>query len=252
MAKANTSHLPSPQRDWALFFDIDGTLLDLAPTPDAVIVPATLRDDLAALARRLGAIALVTGRSLANVDALFAPLALPAAGQHGAEVRTSRERMAILPLPALRAIVTPLTQFALDHHGIIVEDKGDSVAVHYRMAPTLADEVQVLADRLTSGMDELEVLSSKMAVDIKPRAVSKGNAVAWFMARSPFAGKVPIFVGDDRTDEAAFAVVNERGGHSILVGDRAGSGARFSLNSPAAVREWIAGLARYYSRAEGP
>lgn len=252
MANADTAKLPSPQHDWALFFDIDGTLLDLAATPDAVIVPAALRDNLVLLSQRPGAIALITGRSLASVDALFAPLILPAAGQHGAEARTGRERMADPPLSALRALVAPLAEFASDHHGIILEDKGDTLAVHYRMAPALADEVQALADRLTSDTDELEVLSAKMAVDIKPRGVSKGRAVLWFMARPPFAGKIPVFVGDDRTDETAFAVVNERGGHAIRVGAPAESAARFSLKSPAAVREWIAGLARFYSRAEGP
>jgi trehalose 6-phosphate phosphatase len=249
---AGMTQLPAPQRDWALFFDIDGTLIELAPTPDAVIVPAALRDDLASLYRRLGAVALVSGRPLTAIDGLFAPLNLPASGQHGAEARIDGERFALPPPPSLRALVMPLKQFAADHHGILIEDKGNSIAVHYRAAPTLAADVKALTDRLVAGNAELEALPAHMAVDIKSRATSKGDAIGWFMARPPFAGRIPVFVGDDRTDEAGFAAVNERGGHSIRVGDRADSAARFLLNSSAAVREWVAGLARYYSHAEGP
>lgn len=251
MAKTDTMNLPAPRPDWALFFDIDGTLLDIAPTPDAVVVPTDLRADLAMLFHRLGAIALISGRPLVGIDALFAPLVLPASGQHGAEARIGREHEVAPPLPALRAIVMPLQQYAADHHGILIEDKGDSVAVHYRMAPTLAEEVDALAHRLIDGIPELEALTSKMAIDIKPRAISKANAIRWFMARPPFAERVPVFVGDDRTDEAGFAAVNEIGGHTIRVGDLAESNARFSLNSSAAVREWIAGLARFYEEGGG-
>ena len=243
--------LPAPRHDWALFFDIDGTLIDLAPTPDAVVVPADLRTDLETLLRHLGAIALVSGRPLTGIDALFAPLVLPASGQHGAEARMGGEYEAAPPLPTLRAIVMPLQQFAADHHGILIEDKGDSVAVHYRMAPTLAEDVDALAHRLIDGAPELEALTAKMAIDIKPKAISKANAIRWFLARPPFAGRIPVFVGDDRTDEPGFAAVNEVGGHSIRVGDLAESSARFSLNSSAAVREWIAGLVRFYEQGGG-
>jgi trehalose 6-phosphate phosphatase len=238
--------LPAPRPDWALFFDIDGTLIELAPTPDAVIVPAALREDLAALYCSLGAVALISGRSLSNIDALFNPLVLPASGQHGAEARIDGRRLVVPPLPALRAIVAPLKQFAARHPGVLLEDKGNSVAIHYRTAPTLADAVAAVTHSLVAGCTQLEALSSKMAVDIKPRAVSKGDAVAWFMTQPPFATRVPVFVGDDRTDEAGFAAVNQRGGLSIRVGERLGSAAHHSLDSPAAVREWIAGLARYY------
>ena len=239
--------LPAPRPDWALFFDIDGTLIELASAPNAVSVPPALRQDLAALHGSLGAVALISGRSLHSIDALFNPLVLPASGQHGAEARIEGETLVIPPLPALRDIVTPLQQFAAHHPGILVEDKGNSVAIHYRMAPTLADQVAAVTRSLVAGCTELEALASKMAVDIKPRAISKGGAVAWFMAQPPFATRVPVFVGDDRTDEAGFVTVNQRGGLSIRVGERSESAAHYSLDSPAAVREWIAGLARYYS-----
>lgn len=247
LGKARTMDLPAPRPDWALFFDIDGTLIELAPTPKAVVVPAALREDLAALDRALGAVALISGRSLSSIDALFNPLVLPASGQHGAEARIGGQTLVVPPLPGLRAIVAPLRQFAARHPGILIEDKGNSVAIHYRTAPALADEVAAVTRSLIADCAQLEALSSKMAVDIKPRAVSKGGAVAWFMTQPSFATRVPVFVGDDRTDEAGFVTVNQRGGLSIRVGERQGSSARYSLDSPAAVREWIAGLARYYS-----
>lgn len=244
MAKAE---LPPPGRDWALFFDIDGTLLDIAPSPDAVIVPPDLIANLTALYRDLGAVALISGRPLNGIDALFAPLILPASGQHGAERRVNQERIAIPPEPALRALVTPLQQFAASHPGILIEDKGNSVAVHYRAVPALAAEVRALAARLVGKNGNLEAMPARMAVDIKPKGVSKGDAIAWFMARPPFAGRIPVFVGDDATDEAGFAAVNQHGGHSIRVGGTGGSVARFSLKSSPEVREWVADLTRCYN-----
>lgn len=235
-----------------MFLDIDGTLVDLAPSPDAVIVPASLRDNLALLRHSIGALALVSGRSLLQIDALFAPLILPASGQHGAELRLERELAANPPLPAIRVIVPALHQFAADHHGILVEDKGDSVAIHYRAAPTLADAVEAITRRLVGDSPDVEVMPARMAFDIKPRGVSKARAIAWFMSHAPFSGRLPVFVGDDHTDETGFVAVNELGGHSVRVGDEKESEARFSLGSSAAVREWVAGLVRYYRRAEGP
>lgn len=243
---------PLPGLNWALFLDIDGTLVDLAPSPDAVIVPASLRENLASLHHMIAALALVSGRSLRQIDALFTPLILPASGQHGAELRLGRTVAENPPLPAIRTALPALHQFAADHHGILVEDKGDSVAIHYRAVPTLAEEVEAVTRRLMGDSPDVEVLPARMAFDIKPRAVSKGRAIAWFMGREPFAGRVPVFVGDDHTDETGFAAVNELGGHSIRVGDEKDSEARFSLGSSAAVREWVAGLVRYYRQAEGP
>ena len=244
MATIDTDLAPRP--DWALFLDIDGTLLDIAPTPDAVAVPPSLRENLNILQQRLGAVALVSGRPLAGIDALLAPLVLPAAGQHGAEARAGNERMTVVPLPALRALVTPLQEFAMARPGVLVEDKGNSIAIHFRSAPGRAGEVQALAERLAGPITELEVLPAKMAVDIKLRAISKAAAIEWFINRPPFAGRIPVFVGDDRTDESGFVIVNEKNGVSIRVGEKSGTAARFSIESPAAVREWIAGLARYY------
>jgi len=249
---AVSANPPPPRPDWALFLDIDGTLLDIAPRPDAVIVPAPLRDNLGALSRSLGAVALLSGRPLSGIDALFAPLVLPAAGQHGAEVRNGAERLTSAPLPSLRALVPPFRQFADANPGIVVEDKGNSIAVHFRQAPGLADAVRALADRLAGSVTDLEVMPAKMAVDIKPRGTTKSDAIAWFMARTPFAGRVPVFLGDDRTDESGFAAVNDRNGISVKVGGRSGTAARFFIESPVAVREWIAGLARYYREAERP
>jgi trehalose 6-phosphate phosphatase len=227
--------------DWALFLDIDGTLVELAATPDAVIVPPILRARLAELRTALrGALALVSGRSLARIDELFAPFSLPAAGQHGAELRLGNERLTVPPDPRLPKIVAALGDFAATRPGILVENKGDSVALHYRAAPQHGEAAWALATRLVaeSGPD-LEVLASHMAIDIKSRAVTKGSAIGWFMERAPFFGRVPAFLGDDRTDEAGFAAVNERGGTSIRVGEAPDSVARFRLRSPAEVLKWL-------------
>lgn len=237
---------PLPRQDWALFIDIDGTLLDLAPTPDAVIVPDGLRETLTGLQDSFGgAVALVSGRAMVMIDKLFAPLILPASGQHGAELRLGAERLTAAPHPAMPAIAVALDTFAAAHPGIHIENKGDSIAVHYRAAPAMAERAREIAERLIANAEnELEVLPGKMVVDIKRRVLSKGSAIAWFMARPPFAGRVPLFAGDDITDEYGFAAVNERGGVSIRVGPDAPTAASFCMASPAALREWLATLIR--------
>jgi trehalose 6-phosphate phosphatase len=239
--------IPKIRSDWALFLDIDGTLLDIAQTPDGVVVPSDLRASLGALHAQLGgALALVSGRPISTIDRLFAPLVLPAAGQHGAELRDERGMdHRAPPPPRLAAVVSAFAEFASSRPGLAVEDKGNSVTLHYRAAPHYRDEAHALA-RLLIGVrsGELEMLPSRMAVEIKPRAVDKGSALAWFLAHPPFHGRIPVCVGDDLTDEDGFAAVNRRGGHSIRVGrDGEGDGdggARFRLPSPAEVRAWLA------------
>jgi trehalose 6-phosphate phosphatase len=233
--------IPRLGPDWALFLDIDGTLLDFAARPDLVEVPPGLRRHLEALRVALGgALALVSGRAIAAIDRLFAPLRLPAAGQHGAELRLDGEEVAMPRNPRLGPIAAGLADFAAAHRGLIFEDKGDSIALHYRLAPQLAGEVEALARRLVAAAGpELQLLDSHLAVDIKSRGVTKGSAIDWFMARPPFRDRLPAFVGDDRTDEDGFLAVNARGGHSIHVGDGDASAARFRLGSPAEVRRWL-------------
>ena len=230
----------------ALFLDIDGTLLDFAARPDAVEVPPRLRRNLAVLHGALGgALALVSGRSLAQIDELFAPLRLPAAGQHGAELRLAGETVALPPDPRLVPIAAAFAEFASAHPGILIENKGHSIALHYRGAPQDREAARTLAECLVAAAGPgLQLLPARLAIDIKARLVSKGSAIDWFMDRPPFRGRIPTFLGDDRTDEDGFVAVDARGGHSVHVGDGFDSVARFRLGSPRDVRRWLGQEAR--------
>jgi len=234
---------PRIRSDWALFLDVDGTLLDFAETPDKVVVPPDLLDILQGLYDRLGgAVALVSGRPIATLDRLFAPLRLPAAGQHGAELRaTPRGEIVGTPPPSHLADVSGvLRRFAATHPGILVEDKNASVAVHYRRAPQFRDELEAFTRAaIATNNEHLEILEAVMAFDVKLRSVDKGRAVGWFMQRLPFAGRLPVFVGDDHTDEFGFAAVSELGGHAIQVGTSRPRVTQWHIATPAELRRWL-------------
>jgi trehalose 6-phosphate phosphatase len=235
--------LPPAGGERALFLDIDGTLLDHAERPDAARPGAAELGLLEALRRACGgALALISGRSVADIDAMFAPLALPAAGQHGIE---RRDAAGLLhrhgaPSQALRRAAARLGEFAARHQGLLFEDKGDNLALHYRMAPQLAAAAQAAlgeaALQLGAGF---ELLHGKMVVEIKPSGRDKGSAIEEFMGEAPFAGRRPLFVGDDHTDEYGFGVVNRLGGDSVKVGPGA-TAARYRVADAAAVRAWLA------------
>jgi trehalose 6-phosphate phosphatase len=239
--------LPAPNRDWALFLDVDGTLLDIAATPDAVVVPRDLPSLLSALEGALGgALALVSGRPVAALDRLFAPLRLAAAGLHGGELRAvaggAVDRAP--PAPQLAAIRAALDEFAATRPGIIVEDKGAAIAVHYRQAAYERATLETLMRRAVRDCaDTLVVMPAHMAFEIKPRAFDKGAAIAALMRGAPFRGRVPVFLGDDRTDEDGFAALAPFAGHGIRVGPAGASAARFRLEDPGAVRHWLAHVA---------
>jgi trehalose 6-phosphate phosphatase len=237
--------LPRPKPEWALFLDVDGTILDIAPTPEGVGVPNGLIPSLASLHQFLdGALALVSGRAIADIDRLFAPLVLPAAGQHGAELRLApgavierRKRP-----PTLDRFRPLLDRFAEQHKGILIEDKGSSIAVHYRNAELFAEAAYQAAQGILDGAeDDLHLLPARMAFEIKPRDVSKAFAIERLMRAPMFSGRVPIFIGDDITDEAGFAAVERFGGYGIHVGD-GDSGAKFRFAAPKDVREWLAAM----------
>lgn len=233
---------PSPADDWALFLDVDGCLLDFADRPDAVAVPASLRAALEALANRLGgALALVSGRSIATIDALFAPLRLPAAGLHGLERRTGDGLMREAPAPAplLEKVRKDARLLAATHPGALVEDKGAAVALHWRQAPEAADALRQFADAVLPWLHGYRLQPGDHVVELRPASADKGDAIAAFMEEPPFAGRRPVFAGDDLTDEHGFAVVDERDGLSILVGGRKGSAARYGLRDPSALRAWL-------------
>ena len=234
--------VPPFQPGWALFLDVDGTLLDIAARPDQVDthkVDCALVEGLQRAAG--GALALISGRSLAQLDVMFAPLTLPAAGQHGFErrdVQGKRHRHRF-PADRLQPAARQIREFASRHAGLVFEDKGASVALHYRLAPQLADaarEAVVKAACLLGGM--VEVQGGKMVWELKPAGADKGMAIEEFMREAPYAGRTPVFLGDDITDEYGFRVVNRLEGHSIKIG--AGeTGARWRLADPSAARAWL-------------
>jgi len=242
-AISDATKLPAPRSDWAYFFDIDGTLVDIAPKPWDV----RLERDLLDLILRLfdvsaGAVALISGRSIVDIDSMFHGERLPVAGQHGVERRDSNGRTFLheFPVERLEAARTRLSEVVARHPGLLLEDKGLSLALHYRTSPALASFAhQVMRTVQAEIGPDYTVLTGKRIVEIKPGGKDKGQAVDEFMAEEPFTGRLPVFVGDDTTDEYGFAVVNSLGGHSIKVG-RGQSIARWRLADVASVREWLA------------
>jgi trehalose 6-phosphate phosphatase len=226
----------------ALFLDVDGTLLDIAPTPDAVIVPRPLPAALASLAKKTGgALALVSGRTIGNLDALFAPLKLPAAGCHGAQLRIGGVVEELRP-----SIPETLRQRALQLgalEGLLVEDKGATIALHYRLTPNPQSALRAIA-RLAAAARAagLDLMQGKSVVELKPAGIDKGQAIHRFMMREPFLGRRPIFVGDDVTDEDGFAALADYDGVGICVGCR-NAHATLDVEAPANIRRWLYALA---------
>lgn len=228
---------------WALFLDVDGTLLEIAETPQSVQVSTGLRQLLVSLSLRLdGALALISGRTLADLDRLFAPLRCCAAGVHGWERRevtgcVLRPQLDVRRLDSARE---SLGAFATRHAGLILEDKGHALAVHFRRAPCLSAEV---SDAMRAACrqlgDAFSVQAGKCVFEIRPAGCTKGTAIRAFMQERPFRGRLPIYIGDDLTDEDAFAMVNEVGGISIKVGDQQGTVARHRLPGVRQVLRWL-------------
>ena len=227
---------------WAIFFDVDGTLLDIAATPDGVVVPSFLLDDLLKLERIVGgALALITGRGIDFVDQLFAPHRFAIAGLHGAEWRERGGQIIRSAVdPAFSTVKAALRQWASPLPGVGFEDKGAAVALHYRQAPAAADTVATLMDRAKSMAGPAYALQTgKMVIELRPRA-DKGEAVARFMQGQPFKGRRPVVFGDDVTDESMFEAVNSLGGLSVRIGDEAClTKATARLITPEHVRELI-------------
>jgi trehalose 6-phosphate phosphatase len=231
----------------ALFLDIDGTLLEIAATPASVRVEPGTVELLGRLQARLGgALALISGRPIDDVDRLFAPLRLPTAGQHGTERRDGAGRFHRhdAPLIALDRLRSRIAAFAAGTPGVLVEDKGLSIAVHYRLAPLQASRVRdFLEQALRASDDDLGLQAGKMVLEIKPTGRNKGTAIAEFLAEPPFLGRVPAFLGDDVTDEFGFEVVSGRGGYAVKIGEGE-TGAPWRLDGVAATRVWLERLCR--------
>lgn len=232
---------PSPDHGWALFLDVDGCLLDFADAPDRVVVHPGLRECLHVLSERLdGALALVSGRSLEALDALFWPLRLPAAGMHGLERRSRNGRLhAPVASERLRQLHAEAVTLSIDYPGALVENKHVGFALHWRAAPEAAGPMQVFAEHALSQLPGYRLQHGNQVVELLPVGGDKGAAIEAFLEEPPFAGRHPVFAGDDLTDEAGFRVINEQGGTSILVGERADSAADFGLRDPADVRTWL-------------
>jgi trehalose 6-phosphate phosphatase len=223
----------------ALFLDFDGTLVDIAPDPDAVIVPAGLLDTLMAVRDHLGgALALISGRPIAQIDHYLRPLVLPAAGVHGAERRTARGELQLLSTHPLERVEAAALGLASQHPRLRVEIKRGSLALHYRQAPELED---LCHDVMRAAVDQspgLTLMRGKMVLEAKPGGASKGAAIAAFMSERPFEGRTPVFVGDDVTDEVGFAAVQELNGVGVKVGEGA-TVARQRLPSPDVFRSQL-------------
>jgi trehalose 6-phosphate phosphatase len=227
-----------------LFLDVDGTLLDFEARPDAVRADAQLRTLLERASRAVGgALALVSGRSLAQLDALFAPRHWPAAGLHGLERRDAEGGVHpghAGPLPA--TVLDALQRIAARHPGLLVEDKGRAAALHYRAAPALGAELEQAVTGLALAHDGLAVQPGACVVEIRPGGASKAHAIHAFMAEPPFHGRLPLYAGDDLTDLPAFAAVQSLGGVSVAVGSRVSAMCR--LDTPADVRRELAAFIR--------
>jgi trehalose 6-phosphate phosphatase len=236
---------PPPSLDWCLFLDVDGTLLELTDTPLLTHATADLKALLAEVAERLGgALALVSGRSIEYLDSLFAPLRLPCAGLHGVERRKASGEMQgasfrDAQLDGARLALAALVQ---SHAGTLLEDKGRTVAIHFRMAPQFESEIRDQVTAIVAGLGaNYQLQGGSMMLEIKPRGFNKGGAVKAFLQEPPFNGRTPVYVGDDLTDVDGFKAVGERGGIEIAVGDRIHG--QYRLDDPAAVRAWLTGIA---------
>src|SRR5229473_36284 len=230
----------------AILLDIDGTLLDLAPTPREVWVPPNLSTTLnRLLARTSGALALVSGRSLNDIDLIFAPEQFPAVGGHGAEMRisTDSEAVATHAPPMDKELKRRLAAIAKLSPGILLEDKGYSLALHYRLAPHAEKAIYAAVSLIRADLPNapIEVLPGKCVCEIKHSGFNKATGVVELMTHEPFRGRRPIFVGDDVTDEAVFGIMPDLGGLAFSVGRHA-MGVADYFDEPRDVREWLAHL----------
>ena len=230
--------------DGAVFLDFDGTLVDLAETPDTVVVAPGLVQVLASLAERLqGRLAIVSGRPIAQIDAMLAPLKLPVAGVHGAERRDYNGQLHVAKAPSLNAAQLILRALVLAHDGLLLEEKRGALALHYRLAPGLRVQCEQAMEAALIASPGTVLLHGKMVLELKPATVNKGSAVAEFLQEEPFKDCLPVFVGDDTTDEAGIAYAQQLGGIGVKVG--AGpSAARCRLDSPQALHAQLAHAAQ--------
>lgn len=237
--------VPLPEGSWCLFLDIDGTLLHLADSPGGVSVDADLHPLLARLrSAASGAVALVSGRTIESIDALLGDVSLPVAGLHGCERRDALGRMHVAPVAReqLTDLRAGLERMVKRHPGLLLEDKGAGVALHFLKVRELEHELRAEVALLAAPLvPKFALLDGHSVIEVKPAAHTKDSAVTEFMEEAPFRGRVPIFIGDDQTDYDGFAAVRRHEGMAIAVGPRVKS--EWWLPGPAAVRVWLEQLA---------
>lgn len=238
--------LPPPlTREHAVFLDFDGTLVSIAPTPDAIDVPAAVGQVLADTAERLdGAVAIVTGRTIADIGSHIQTSHLAVSGSHGVEQRLPDGRL-LEPEDDVRAAAAAIqaelrSRLLDDHPELLIEAKAWSAALHYRATPALEEICVATMDAVVSAFPAWEVIRGDMLIEARLAGISKASAVARLMGQAPFAGRVPVFVGDDVTDEDGIAEAQRRGGYGIKVGE-AESIAEFRLEGPEAVLGYLGG-----------
>jgi trehalose 6-phosphate phosphatase len=231
----------------ALFLDLDGTLIDIAPTPDGVRVPDGLAGLLAELTRGLGgALAIVTGRPIRDVDRFLAPLAPVAAGVHGAEIRAAcRGAVRLMADPIDGAVIAAVEEMAAAEAGTVVEIKRASIAVHYRLAPAAEPRIEAALRRILHDCPEHLILCrGRKVFEVVPAHVSKGAALEMLLALPAFRGRRPVMIGDDISDQSAFAAATRLGGCGLKVAGEHFSRAEAFFSGPAEVRAWLATLSR--------
>ena len=234
-------------RQYAFLFDVDVTLAEISDEPDAVTVPTDVRHSLQTLyTASSGALSLISGRPVEQLVHLFPPLTLPAAGVHGAEMRDAAGKMHRVTLPQGVAAQAQqiLEQGMAALPGTVLETKGMAFALHYRQAILHQQRVLALAESVVAQFPELVLQPGKCVIEIKPRGKDKGAAIYTFMQHTPFSGRIPVFVGDDLTDEKGFEVVNALQGLSVKVGEGS-SLAHFRVNRVNDIHRWIDTLQRH-------
>ena len=223
----------------ALFLDFDGTLVELAPHPDGVVTPAPLVNVLTQLQQAMGgALAVVSGRPLSQIDHYLGPLRLPTAGVHGLERRDAQGRLIELPAPNVARLTERLASLVARHPGLLLEPKRGALALHYRQAPHLEQACIEAMRHAVSRVPGFTLLFGKIVVEAKAALADKGGAIAAFMSEAPFAGRQPWFVGDDITDEAGFSWVQRTAGIGIKIGSGP-SQALQRMDSPAVLLDWL-------------
>ncbi|MDB5962883.1 MAG: otsB [Massilia sp.] len=237
--------------DYSLFVDFDGTLVELAARPEQVLVTAQLVATLARLQELLGGrLAVVSGRPIAQIDTMLFPLLLPVAGVHGLERRGADGIVRQAPIPDMSPVLAAAQLLAASHPGLWVEQKYGALAVHYRQAPALGRLVDAVMLDAVGNCPGTILLKGKMVTEIKPAGIDKGTAVRDFLNELPFAGHLAIFAGDDVTDEAGFAMVQQAGGAGIKVGPGP-SIAEYRIDSPAALYTALDQVVHTLSRRNG-